>query len=102
MVCTTSLQNPIASVFKTLTGDSILRLLLVTPDANGRAETEPRIARVAFVGVFVFGFGCFEHLVIGQSFGGGTLVTIHPVSLVVGDFLEFVAVLRKLVRQGIV
>ena len=52
--------------------------------------------------VFTYSLRCFEHLVIGQSFGGGTLVAIHSVGFVMGDFLELVAERGKFIRQRIV
>lgn len=81
-------------------GDFILRLFLVTPDAKGCTVTELRSAGImpVNISILIFGFRSLEHLVIGQSVGGRALVTVHPVYLVVGDFLELVAELRKLVR----
>lgn len=70
-------------------------------DAQGSTETELGRFWITFVSVagLAFRLRCFEHLVIGQTVGCGALVTVHSVGLVAGDFLELVAVLRKLVRQ---
>lgn len=70
-------------------------------DAQGSTETELLRTWVSVVWLSSASgfFGCFEHLGIGQTVGCGALVTVHSVGLVAGDFLELVAVLRKLVRQ---
>lgn len=50
--------------------------------------------------VFAYSLRRFEYLVIGQPFRGGAFVTVHPVGLIVGDFLEFIAELCKLTRPS--
>ena len=82
-------------------GDLVSGVSFITPKAKSRTESELRCAWIAFVGVTVpvFCFGCSEHFVVGQPIGCGTLVAIHSVGFVMGDFLEFVAELCKLVRQ---
>lgn len=82
-------------------GDFVSGAFLVAADAKGRAEAEFRGFRIAFVYAAVLSLclGSFEHLVIGQPLGCRAFVTVHSVCFVMGDFLESVAVFRKLVPQ---
>lgn len=76
--------NPIASVFKTLQAIlscvcfSLPRMQMAVPKPNPNSSGSVR-------GVFVFGFGCFEHLICGfggkVSPSGRALVTVHPAGL---------------------
>ena len=82
-------------------GDFVGCALFSSADAKGRAESELRRTRIVVINisVLVFGLRRSEHLVLGQPAGRRAFVAVHPVSLVMGDFLEFVAELGKLVPQ---
>lgn len=73
----------------------------ITPKAKSCAETELCSTGIVVINIpiLVFCFGCLKHLVVSQPFGGGALVTVHPGSLVMGDFLKLIAKLGKFIRQ---